>query len=241
MRKRLKYLLKINSCAKKMQIARNISKLMQEFNVDDKRLSDATGVSAATIKKMRLGQSPNPTVETLVPLAKFFDVSVSQLIGEISLDDNNNDKKNIPLLSWRDIETKDIKALSVLSHVLLETNEPENCFATQVLSDKYQSPFNKDTILIINTKTSPNDGDYILCQFNNQLEICQIISQLGQKHIVSMVSGMQTPTKLDSLEKYIGTIIETRNILQLEKPSISHKNNIIQNILSLTPIKISLN
>ena len=225
-----------------MTLAKNISDLMNEVNIDDKKLSESTGVSAATIKKIRLGLSLNPTIETLIPLAKFFDVSVSQLIGEVSINDGPSDnKKQIPLLRWHDIETKDIKSLCIISNILLDTDEPENCFATQILSDKYRQPFCKDTFIIINTNQTPDDGDFVLCQFNNKLEICNILSKLGQKYVISMVAGSQDPIKLDSLDKYIGTIIETRNVLQIENQAIKNKQSIANKFLELNPIKILLN
>ena len=195
-----------------MLLSNNLSKLMNEFNVDDKMLSEKCGVNAATIKKIRLGQSLNPTLESLLPIAKFFDISVSQLIGETSLSEPAS--KDIPLLSWVDLETKNRESILIRSHIPADIKIPPGCFATSVAIDKYDLPFKKNTIAIVNPKKLPSDNDYILCLFNNQLEICKIVVQFGEKFILGMVPGMQQQIKLESLDNFLGTIIETRNLLQ---------------------------
>lgn len=222
-----------------MPLSENLSILMSEFNIDDKKLSDLSGVNVATIKKLRLGQTSNPTLDSLLPIAKYFDISVSQLIGEVSLDDTKY--KDIPLLEWGDLESKQKESILIRSEIPADSQLAPDCFATQITIDKYETPFKINTVIVINPNKTPSDGDYVLCQFNNQLEICKLVTQLGQKFIASVVASAPQKIKLDALDNFFGTIIETRNILQ---PAISKDNKHILSIkswLNVTSRKLILN
>lgn len=223
-----------------MQLSNNLSSLMKELNIDDKELSEQCHVNAGTIKKIRLGQSLNPTLETLLPIAKFFDISVSQLIGETSLAEP--ERSNIPLLLWTDLETKTKDSILIRSHLPTNVKTPPGSFATNVTIDKYDVPFKKNTTIIVNPEKTPSDNDYILCLFNNQLEICKLVIQFGQKYIVSMVPGMQNQIKLSSLDNFLGTIIETRNLFKSEEilEEASHLKN-LENLLMVVKKKLILN
>lgn len=61
----------------------NLERLMKQHNVSLKQLAQEVGVPAANISRLKNDSSSNPTLSTLIPIAKFFDVSVSELIGEL--------------------------------------------------------------------------------------------------------------------------------------------------------------
>jgi transcriptional regulator with XRE-family HTH domain len=63
-------------------LSKILSKLMEENGIDDAILARNTGVPAATIARLRANPKANPTASTLRPLAKFFNLSVSQLLGD---------------------------------------------------------------------------------------------------------------------------------------------------------------
>lgn len=223
-----------------MQLSDNLSSLMKELNIDDKVLSEKCSINAGTIKKIRLGQSINPTLETLLPIAKFFDISVSQLIGETPLAEP--ERKNIPLLLWADLETKIKDSILIRSHLPTNIKSPPGSFATHVTIDKYDVPFKKNTTIIVDPEKKPSDNDYILCLFNNQLEICKLVVQFGQTYIVSMVPGMQNQIKISSLDNFLGTIIETRNLLRVEETveEPSHLKT-LERLLTVIKQKLILN
>lgn len=227
-----------------MYLPKILSDLMSSYNLDDNKLSELSGVNPATIKKLRLGQSSNPTLESLAPLAKVFDISVSQLIGEVSISETDTNSIKIAMLSWKELSFKPRESLLITSYISGSDNnvKDQQCFATQILSDKYQSPFLNNTIIIINPSKKPQDGDFVLCLFDKDLEICKIITHFGQKHVVSMVSSMQNPIKIDCIDNFLGTIIETRNVLEnrLIKEQLQHPLN-LANFLKIQINKLLLN
>ena len=60
-----------------------LNHLMAESRIDGVQLSRRTGVPVTTINRLRKNDvDNNPTLSTLVPLANFFVITVSQLIGD---------------------------------------------------------------------------------------------------------------------------------------------------------------
>jgi DNA-binding XRE family transcriptional regulator len=61
-------------------ISRNIRNLRSKNGISQDRLSKLADLSLNTIVKMESGRNPNPTVKTLVRIAKVFRVKVDDLI-----------------------------------------------------------------------------------------------------------------------------------------------------------------
>ena len=61
------------------KISENIRKLRQQKKISQDRLSKEADLALNTIVKIETGENPNPTVETLVKIARALGVSVSDL------------------------------------------------------------------------------------------------------------------------------------------------------------------
>ncbi len=61
-------------------IGKNIKKLREQKGISQDRLSKLADISSNTIAKLELDDSPNPTIETLLKIAKALDVKVEDLI-----------------------------------------------------------------------------------------------------------------------------------------------------------------
>lgn len=61
-------------------IGKNIKKLREQRDISQDRLSKLADISSNTIAKLELGQSPNPTIETLKKIAKALEVGVEVLL-----------------------------------------------------------------------------------------------------------------------------------------------------------------
>lgn len=61
-------------------ISKNIRKLREQKGISQDRLSKLADISLNTIAKLELGDSQNPTIETLQKIAKALDVKVEDLI-----------------------------------------------------------------------------------------------------------------------------------------------------------------
>ncbi len=62
-------------------ISRNIRNLRIKKGISQDRLSKLADLSLNTIVKVESGKSPNPTINTLIKIARSLDVKINDLIG----------------------------------------------------------------------------------------------------------------------------------------------------------------
>lgn len=138
----------------------NLNLLMQHFNISDALLAKKTDIPPQTIHRLKSGATPDPRISTLKVLAKFFCVSIDQLIGEVpihleGLQANTAQKLiKVPLLGWNQAYAWETIAptLNEQTHsqwIYTDQVSSRNSFAIRVESNEYNSPFMKDSILFI--------------------------------------------------------------------------------------------
>lgn len=131
----------------KIAISKNLKYLLSVHVMSILKLSIDLGLSYRTVYNMVEGNS-NPTLETLVKTAKYYDIKVSQLIGESSVKEElgKNFTKLVPMISWHNV----VKNLSSISQEQYDIDNKRNILvsSTNRLSDKVFA-------LYSNTNTEP--------------------------------------------------------------------------------------
>ncbi|QBS13517.1 helix-turn-helix domain-containing protein [Legionella geestiana] len=150
-----------------MSIATVLPLLLQKYNLNALELERMTGVPSSTIYRLLKGSAANPTVEVLKKISSFFQITISQLIGEEPMG-----CKQIPLIQpnkiWEFI-AHPMKFYSDLKKVPVDFPLGNNCFAT-IAMDNLMEPFilinsmvivdpdreicNKDFVLLISNEAS---------------------------------------------------------------------------------------
>ncbi len=165
-----------------------LTDLMKYYDLDERSLSKLTGIAHTNISRLKLNPEANPTITTLIPIAKAFNITVGQLIGEeylnikhlpkkltqvFRLNINKVTQKSLPILMMDDLKNKfSFENMNLHEHkTWLTLSIPQS----QSLSDKafalkntslICSDFPKDTILIIDPDVKPVDEDSILININ---------------------------------------------------------------------------
>ena len=88
------------------QLGKRLQYLMMKLGIDETFLSTQTHVAKANISRLKNDPASNPTLATLKPLADFFGITVSQLLGEVPLEDEAFQQGNhfrIPVIGFRHI------------------------------------------------------------------------------------------------------------------------------------------
>lgn len=67
-----------SSCIK--TFCENLNLLVKERGIPQKAICDATGITQATFSRMVHGDR-NPSLDTVYKIAKYFDVSIDELVG----------------------------------------------------------------------------------------------------------------------------------------------------------------
>ena len=150
----------------------NLIKLMALTKISRHELHRQTGVPTSTIQRMCVEEKPNPTISTLKPIAKFFNITLNQLIGDSPLP---NDARigmtfqkqetwhNIPVITWQEAIKWPNGDIDILSKPIVSTdiNTNENMFALEIPNNDWVG-FRKGTILIVDPKSSPLDRGFVI-------------------------------------------------------------------------------
>lgn len=216
-----------------------LTKLMIECDIEDAELSRQTGIPASSISRMRLNPDANPTASTLLPLAKFFDISINQLLGDESLPkDRLPGTQNrqsftaarMPVIQlewieeWIDHSGKSIK--EKLTHwISTEKNVGDKAFALTSPTDSLGLSFRKGSVIIVDPDRKPQDRDLIVLRIKGEKEIVlrQILKDGTDLYLRSINPEITGTKKLEKEHRFFGVIVETRFSLQEDTPSIANQ------------------
>lgn len=188
----------------------NLNTLMREHSVNASDLARRIGLPASTIKKIRNRDNPNPTLSTLLPIAEFFSLTLSQLIGHEPL--SSEMKKNIqviPKITWEEA----IKWPNVInenrSFLTIEKKFNEQSYALSMLDDL--AFLAKDTLLIVDPVMKPSHKDYVIVHKENQ-KLPSLREYYIDEEIIylkPLVNGLQI-SHLEPTHKILGVMVEYR-------------------------------
>lgn len=159
-----------------MSIGDVLSELLKKYNLNALELERLTGVPSSTIYRLLKDKSGNPTIEVLKKLSSFFQVTVSQLIGEDPIG-----CKQIPLIQPPEIHSflnspQDRKF--EVDSIPIDLPLSSKCFAT-LSQDNMMEPFILvNSMVIVDPEREITNKDFVLLIKNKNEKpiIRQIIS-----------------------------------------------------------------
>lgn len=204
-----------------------IKKLMSELKIKEAELARQTGLPQTTINRLLGGLTFDPRANTLKPIAKFFGLTIGQILGEepilhrIKGTFNTNNRStwmNVPIISWEEALLWPLKKneYNLFSHehwIITEKLVSSSTFA--LISKPFMEPrFRKNSILIIDPEAEYSDQKFIIISLDKKhVTIRQIIydnSDIYLKHFDSTIPSIKF-IQNDYLT--LGIIIETRTNL----------------------------
>lgn len=206
-------------------ISKILKQLMFECGIKEAELARQTSIPQTTINRLLLTESTDPRATTLIPIAKFFSVTVGQLIGQEPLTQeritgtynptNKSSWTNIPVISWEEIQSWIFKKgkLTPYNHtkwIATEREVSEGSFALKTL--KFMEPrFKRGSTIIVDPKSLYNDGNYVIVSFKNSEPTIRKLIKDGPDIYLVKLYGDEKPTPLNKNEvSILGTIVETR-------------------------------
>ena len=178
------------------QLSDNLNILMAKARLNSSELARLTGLPATTIKRIRNNEQANPTVATLLPIAKHFSVTITDLLGfefAESLEGAytvQSSANTIPVLSWRDCAEAEARATSQ-SKVQTERQVSKRAFAL-IVEERDLEAFPAKSLLIIEPELAPTSGDYVIVAKSQQgvSSIKKYIVETDQIYLKSLVTGL---------------------------------------------------
>lgn len=209
-----------------MSISNVLFELLKKFNLNALELERLTGVPSSTIYRLLKNKDGNPTIDVLKKLSSFFQITVSQLIGEEPFG-----CKQIPLVQPSDIA-------SFISSAQTRKNEIDSipidfplnskCFAT-LSQDNMMEPFILvNSIIIIDPERDITHKDFVLLIKNKDDNpiIRQFITDGNDFYLKVLNSNFPIELKKFDIKNYefIGVIVHYRTNLFNLFPQNSAEN-----------------
>lgn len=197
-----------------------VGALLEQFmlgaGIDDTRLSAATKVAKANISRLKNDPKANPTLATLKPLAAFFNVTVSQLLGEDPLTKEEHTGQvmyRLPILDWQEVSTNlDGKFFGISHWLSVDYSVSHSAFAVRVTDRTLIPIFPVGAVLIIDKQAVYEDGVHVLIQ-GNEGEVPflrQYLIDGNIKLLKSLKAGTDWVEPLTKDISIIGAVVEVR-------------------------------
>lgn len=202
----------------KTKLAIRLKTLLQKKNLTESELSRQTGVGQPVIHRMASGETDNPKIETLKPIAKFFSISLEQLIGDAPL---TNDYPNfyfdqklttLPLITLAQA-TSWLNGQQINLHTQVQTDLKTSlsAFALQLKDSTMYPMFPDGTLLIIEPSQIPSHKDFVVVQIDDHPQA--IFKQLlidGKDRYLKSVNNDYPTLKMQKKDKILGVMLQAR-------------------------------
>ena len=158
------------------KLSDNIKKLLGIRKLTISDLSRKTGIHHSVINRIINGETENPSIRTVSPIAAYFSLSVNDLLSDQPLSKENNTDiaytaenekiKQIPIISWSDATRwKGLEIDNIKKYKLIYTEKgiTKAGFALKIQED-ISFLFKEGSILIIEPTIKPKNRDFIIVQ-----------------------------------------------------------------------------
>lgn len=214
------------------KIGEIISDLMESCEIDASELSQQTGLPCSTISRLRSNNTKcSPNLSSLIPIADFFCITISQLIGEEPINQIHNKFKPskikrfpIPVLNSETIldylETNTSTETQIIN---IDLQVSEKTFAYFLQGNAMEPQFPDKTLLIIDPTIEIENLDHILViPSGKRLPIFrQILIDGEEKYIRALNPAFNEFVKLTTdSHTILGVMVQSRqNFKDIHLPS----------------------
>lgn len=165
-----------------------LSGLLKKYNLTAVELERLTGVPSSTIYRVLKDKSGNPTIEVLKKLSSFFQITVSQLIGEDPIG-----CRQLPLIQSSNVSSflnSSTERGFELKTIPIDFPLGGKCFAT-LAQDNLMEPFIlENSILVVDPEREINHKDFVLLLKNeNEIPIIRQIIFDGEDFYLKILNS----------------------------------------------------
>lgn len=221
--------------------------LMHEVGITVTELARRTGVGQPVIHRMASGETDNPKVGSLSPIAKFLNVSISQLVGDDPLPAERFKGSHnpfyrawtkLPLLSWEQAAHWPRRVYSeVESYISTEAVVSDKAFAARVEDTTMAPRFPEGSILIFDPEIKAQDKDFIaICiEGQNKIQFKQMLQDGPDLYLKPINQDFQT-NRVDKPYRIMGVMTQAlTEFYQDRRPHVLGEDDEPTNVKS--PVK----
>lgn len=186
---------------------------MSKEKLNSYDLAREIDIPAATIRRIKNNEQTNPTLSTLLPIAKYFSVSLGQLVGEEPLASTTGCSTTktiqfLPLVSLHECFLFYSHQYKVNHFVPTDQNVSEKAFAI-MSEDADLEYFPRNSMLIVDPALNPVSSNYVIVSSieNGVSAIRKYLVEIDQVYLQPLMSGMET-TKMSKEYIILGVVVE---------------------------------
>lgn len=148
------------------KLAVNLKTLMELHSISPTQLSRKTGIGQPVIFRIATGETDNPKLATIRPIANYFKKSISQLVGDEPLLSEQVFKyiTRVPLINMTDsVDWQNSKNINDdTQYIICDCIVSESAFAVRVEDVTMAPQFQPGTILIVDPNRNAKDRDFVI-------------------------------------------------------------------------------
>jgi SOS-response transcriptional repressor LexA len=195
-----------------------LKKLMGQKKINAAHLSEVTGISQPTLHRLLTGSSPDPRLSSIIPLAKFFNLTIGQLLGDEPLFSDGLQEKisfsKVPIISWEEAAkwNKLISTLTVSTWakwIISNLDLSKNSYAIKSDSEFVSPHLSKCSFLIIDPVKTPQNKNYIVVKLseNSRVSLKQLYIDGDDKWLIDPNKKLRE-ILFDSSHIFCGTVVQ---------------------------------
>ncbi|OGT26023.1 MAG: hypothetical protein A3I77_02890 [Gammaproteobacteria bacterium RIFCSPLOWO2_02_FULL_42_14] len=208
-----------------LEVGNVLNQLLSNAGISEAKLGRIIGVPRATINRIASGRTPDPRASTLHAIAKYFNVTVDQLLGNQPIFQHTGSSiltgsyTSIPIIEWDNVNNwnrilQSVKPDNHFDWILTDPNIEVGQFALRVKGDSMWPQFQENTILIVDPTREQKNRDFVVVHIKKSNEILfrQLIID-GKYKFIKAINDIFPTIQLQDADKIIGVVIQTRNNL----------------------------
>ncbi len=200
-----------------------LKQLMAEQGLSESELARRTGIGQPVIHRMASGETDNPKVATLSPVANYFALSISQLIGDDALPaDRVSGTHNptsvqlhkLPILTWEQaiLWPEKKSDVQVAEYTATDMEVGENAYVLRVKDTTMRPRFPEDTLIVVDPSLKPQDRDFAIVHIDSyqQALFRQVLVDGGDTYLKPLNADFKI-ILLSDRYKTLGVMVQARS------------------------------
>lgn len=204
-----------------MTISVNLKRLMEREKINASELGRSIKLAQPIIHRLLTGKNVNPKLATIRPIADYFDVTISQLIGEdlLVLDDQVGEGstwKQVPVLSWGDVVSVvgGEQTVVVSEQVSTDACVSESAYAVVIENTGLEPHFPKGAKVVVEPMRQATDSDFLVVITNEggDPHIRQVVSDGADSYLKSLNPALSkmNMVRLENAHKILGVVVQVK-------------------------------
>ena len=164
-----------------------LKQLMSEDDINTSALARKTNILQPVMHRLVTGDTDNPRIDTLLPIAKYFGITVDQLMGKF------------PLPAER------------------SASSSENSYTVTVKDSTMLPQFTEGTLLIVDPDLMPENGDFAIIELSSSDEptFKQVFFDGADIYLKPLNPDFKTiHLAKNSMHRFLGVVVESRTNLK---------------------------